>query len=267
MGALFSQIFSLLTAPQGNLVYQLVLVFSIASAMQSAFTQWRSNEIPQARRTLLGLGILLGVQVLLFAISAFGARGTGSAPGALPVLDRAFAVFSIIWVTWLWAFPELSGQADTGAQLLSFLAVAAAALSLLMWLPRSGELPFNNSIFDYFWQVASVGLILLGAFLLAVRRPSGFVNGLAFLSLVFLGHIAHMLVPEPGNYSGILHLAYLTAFPLLLTLAQRFPATPHVAAVSTATVDQFAPEQKRYTAEPKTIHALMDLAASPTPRG
>jgi signal transduction histidine kinase len=261
MGAFFSQIFSLLTAPQGNLVYQLVLVFSIASAMQSAFTQWRSNETSQARRTLLGLTVLMGVQVLLFVVSAFAARAANTSPGPLPVLDRAFAVISIIWITWLWAFPESSGPADAGAALLSFLAIAAASLSLLMWLPRSAQVPFNNSIFDYFWQAASVALILLGGFLLIVRRPSGFVNGLAFLALIFLGHIVHMLVPEPGNYSGVIHLAYLMAFPLLLTLAQRFPSTSAAVPAATTGEEKAAFPQKRYTAEPKTIHALMDLAA------
>ena len=261
MGAFFSQIFSLLTAPQGNLVYQLVLVFSIASAMQSAFTQWRSNESPQARRTLLGLAVLMGVQVLLFVVSAFAARSANAGAGPLPVLDRAFAVISIIWIAWLWAFPESGGPADAGAALLSFLAIAAASLTLLMWLPRSAQVPFNNSIFDYFWQAASVALILLGAFLLLVRRTDGFVNGLAFLALIFLGHLVHMLVPEIGNYSGVVHLAYLVAFPLLLTLAQRLPSVPVVAPPEATGEAKAALPQKRYTAEPKTIHALLDLAA------
>ncbi len=122
-------------------------------------------------------------------------------------------------------------------------------------------MPFNNSIFDYFWQAASVALILLGGFLLIVRRPSGFVNGLAFLALIFLGHVVNMLVPEPGNYSGVIHLAYLMAFPLLLTLAQRFPSTPAAVPAAATGEEKAAFPQKRYTAEPKTIHALMDLAA------
>ncbi len=265
MGAFFSQIFSLLTAPQGNLVYQLVLVFSIASAMQSAFTQWRSTDSTQARRTLLGLGILLGVQVLLFAVSAFGGGGSASSPGILPVLDRAFAALSIIWITWLWAFPESGGPADAGAALLSLLLVAASALNQLLWLPRASQLPFNNSIFDYFWQAASVALILLGGFLLIVRKPIGFVNGMAFLGLLFLGHMAHVLVREPGNYSGILHLAYLTAFPLLLTLAQRYPVTASTGSAAAPSAEKSAPPQKRYTAEPRTIHALLDLGSDTDP--
>ncbi len=261
MGAFLSQIFSLLTAPQGNLVYQLVLVFSIASAMQSAFTQWRSNQIPQARRTLLGLAVLLGAQVILYIISAFGAGGGESSPGALPVFDRLFAVLSIIWVAWLWGFSDSKGTADTGAALVSFLALAAAGLTLLIWLPRSSSVPFNNSIFDYFWQAASLGLILLGAFLLLVRRPAGYINGLSFLALVFLGHLVHMMVPEPGNYSGILHLAYLAAFPLLLTLSQRYAAAAPAVSEAVATEEKGTEPQKLYTAEPKTIHAFMDLAA------
>lgn len=267
MGALFSQIFSLLTAPQGNLVYQLVLVFSIASALQAAFAQIKSSQSPQARRTLLGLSVLLGVQVVLFLVSALRVGGQASSPGALPVLDRAFAVFSIIWITWIWAFPEAGGPADIGAALLSFLALAATGLTLLLWLPRAAQIPFNNSIFDYFWQAVSVGLILLGGFLLIVRRTAGYVNGLAMLGLLFLGHIVHMAVPEAGNFSGILHLAYLAAFPLLLTLAQRFEAPSVPASAAPESLEKATVAAKRYTAEPKTINAYLDLAqASETPK-
>ncbi len=75
MGALFSQIFALLTAPPGNFIYHLVLVFSIASALQSSFIHWRSSEFPQARRTMLGLGLLLAAQLLLFIFSGLSWLG------------------------------------------------------------------------------------------------------------------------------------------------------------------------------------------------
>ena len=59
MGASLNQVFSVLTEGTGSLIYHLILVFSIAGALQSAFVNWRSSEFPQARRTLFGLGMLL----------------------------------------------------------------------------------------------------------------------------------------------------------------------------------------------------------------
>ena len=272
MGALFSQIFSLLTAPPGNLIYHLVLVFSIASALQSAFNHWRSSEFPQARRTMVGLGLLLCAQFLMFAFSGLGWQGLINPTASLPPLDRAFTLFSIVWITWLWAFPEPSRPADAGAILLSLLIAAAMGLSLLTWPPQSSLTTYNATIDDLLWQIASLGLIFLGALTLLIRRPNGYGNGLAVLALIFLGHLGHLAFHEDGNYSGIIRLAYMAAYPILLTLPQRFPAPFNV---GEATVKVSAPaekrikkqqeapvqERRRYSTDPKTFHALLALAA------
>ncbi len=262
MSALFSQIFSLLTAPPGNLIYHLVLVFSIASALQSAFAHWRSSEFPQARRTLLGLGLLLAAQILLFGLSAFSWQGIVDPNAVLPPLDRAISLFSILWITWLWAFPEPNRAADAGASLISLLIVAAVGLALLIWAPRSSAAAYDQTPDDLLWQVASFGLIVVGILILLVRRPNGFGTGLAVLGVMFLGHAGHLLLREEGNYSGVIRLAYIAAFPVLLTLPQRFLAPGSAAAkAGSAGGQQPAEQQKRYSVEPKTFHALLSLAA------
>ena len=273
MGALFSQIFSLLTAPPGNLIYHLVLVFSIASALQSAFNHWRSSEFPQARRTMVGLGLLLCAQFFMFAFSGLGWQGLINPTASLPPLDRAFTLFSIVWIIWLWAFPEPSRPADAAAILLSLLIAAAMGLSLLTWPPQSSLTTYNGTTDDLLWQIASLGLISLGALTLLIRRPNGYGNGLALLALIFLGHLGHLAFHEDGNYSGIIRLAYMAAYPILLTLPQRFPAPFNVGATTANNVSaptekrakkqQEPPvqERRRYSTDPKTFHALLALAA------
>jgi len=274
MSALFSQIFSLLTAPPGNLIYHLVLVFSIASAFQSAFNHWRSSEFPQARRTMLGLGILLLAQFLMFAFSGLGWQGIINPTASLPPTDRAFTLFSIIWITWLWAFPEPSRPADAAAALLSLMIGAAWALSLLTWKPQSSLTTYNLTLDDLLWQIASLGAIFIGALILLVRRPNGYGNGLAVLVLISLGHLGHLVghlaFHEDGNYSGIIRLAYMAAYPILLTLPQRFPAPVSMEAVSVTSppekpakkkTDAPVQERRRYSTDPKTFHALLALAA------
>jgi signal transduction histidine kinase len=268
MSALFSQIFSLLTAPPGNLIYHLVLVFSIASALQSAFNHWRSSEFPQARRTMLGLGLLLTAQFLMFAFSGLGWQGIINPTASLPPLDRAFTLFSIVWITWLWAFPEPSRPADAAAALLSLLIGAAMGLSLLTWAPQSSLITYNGSVNDLFWQIASIGFIFVGALILLIRQPNGYGNGLAVLVLILLGHLGHLAFHEDGNYSGIIRLAYMAAYPILLTLPQRFPAPVSINASveKPSKVKQTKPEtsvqeRRRYSTDPKTFHALLALAA------
>jgi signal transduction histidine kinase len=261
MGALLSQIFSLLTAPPGNLIYHLVLVFSIASALQSSFIHWRSSEFPQARRTTLGLGLLLASQILLFFLSGLSWQGFINPTTGLPPLDRAFTLFGIIWITWLWAFPEPSRPADAGAILLSLFTAAAAGLSLLIWAPRSSLNAYNTTLDDLLWQVVSIGFIFLGILILLIRRPNGFGNGLAVLGIAFLGHAGHILFQETGNYSGLIRLAYIVAYPILLTLPQRFPIVAGPAKTDSAKQETAPQDQKRYTSDPKTFHALLTLAA------
>jgi hypothetical protein len=61
--------------------------------------------------------------------------------------------------------------------------------------------------------------------LLLIRQPEGFGNGLGMVILLFLGHLAHLVTPLPqGDFPGAVRLAQLAAFPLLLTLPQRFAA-------------------------------------------
>jgi signal transduction histidine kinase len=261
MGTFWGQLSSLLTSPQGNTVYQLVLVFSIAGAMHSAFTYWGTTKSPMFRRRMLGLGVLLAADFLLFAVGSLSGQRTIAASGTLPTLDRAFAVITVIWVAWLWTFTESNPRADRGAGLVGLLTLVAAGVNLATRAPNSSAVGFNQSSADIFWQAAAIAWILIAALLLFRRRPTGFGNALAFLILVFLGHVAHLLIQEQGNYSGLVHLAYLAAYPLLLTLPHPIPAPLRAAQPKSTESGEPLPGQKRYSAEPETVQALLELAA------
>jgi signal transduction histidine kinase len=270
MNALITQTFTLLTNPPGNLIYHLVLVFSVASALQSAFNHWRSSEFPQARRALTGLTILLVAQLTLFVFSGLGWQGLLNPTVGLPPMDRGFIIFGIIWISWLWAFPEPSRAADAAALLLTLLVATAMGMSILTWQPQASLINYNNTVDDFIWQIASLVFIALGALILFIRKPDGLWNGIAFLALAFLGHVGYLMFGAEGNYSGIVRVAYMAAYPILLTLPQRFPApvnTPTAAAKPTRGKSQDAPpavvgqERRRYSTDPKTFHAMLSLAA------
>ena len=273
MSAFSSLILTQLTVPPGDLIYYIVLVFAVASALQSAFNHWRTSEFPQARRAFVGLGILLIAQVVMFLFSGLGWQHIMDPISILPPMDRAFIIFGIIWITWLYGFPEPSRAADAAATLLSLLVITALGLSLLTWQPQISITTYNQTTDDFFWQIGSLFALLGGMAILFIRKPDGMWNGITLLALGFLGHVGHLLFQINGNYSGIVRLAYMAAYPILLTLPQRFSmvsgvATPQRGATALKQdnrQDSIPLERRRYSTDPKTFHAMLALAAESNP--
>ena len=261
MVALLEQVSSFLTTPEGGLIYHLILVFSIGSALQSAYVHWRSSEFPQARRTMFGLIMLLAAQLLLFAVSLLGWLGFINLQLFLPPLDRAVTLFSLVWMIWLWAFPEPSRAADAATWLLTVLVAAALGLSLVAYSADPNQAPYNLTIYEDAWQLASLVISALGLVVLLIRRPNGWGNGIAALSLAFAGHLLYMLFGRTeGNFPGTVRLLQLAAFPILMTLPQRFPAPANrVTSVKQQDVP-ISGERRKYSTDPKTFHALLALA-------
>jgi|GEM_PF-153818 len=262
MSLFFNDIFVLLTTPPGNLIYHIVLVVSIAVTLQRAILILRSTQFPQARRTVIGLGILLGLQVIILIAGAPTALGALDPKLVLPPLDRAVTVLSLVWIIWLWGFPEPVRLADYATILLNLLVLVLYGLTQVLWARYSGT--FNDSIFESIWQGLSVAVALLGLLGLLLRKPNGWTNGLMILLLAFIGHLVSLVWRMDGNLPGIVRLTQLVMFPLLLTIVRRFP----MAASATAPVskpDKSAPqpirERRRFGTDPKTLHALMTLAA------
>jgi signal transduction histidine kinase len=271
MSAFTSLILTQLTVPPGDLIYYIVLVFAIASALQSAFNHWQASEFPQARRAFVGLGVLLAAQVIMFVCSGLGWQHLIDPKAILPPMDRAFILFGIIWITWLYAFPEPSQGADAAAALLSVLVLTALGLSLLIWQPQIASTSYNQTTDDWIWQISSLLAALIGIGILFVRKPDGMWNGITLLAIGSLGHVGDLLFPVEGNYSGIVRLAYMAAYPILLTLPQRFSIQSSSAAMNTPArpttqkQDAGLTERRRYSTDPKTFHAMLALAAETNP--
>ncbi len=259
MMASLVQIFDLFTQPTGSVIYHLVLVFSIVSALQSAIFHLRASGFPQAQRTVFGLSFLLSAQIALFVLSALGNEGLINLSVFLPPVDRALTLFALVWMIWLWTFPEPSRASDVATTLVSLLVGAAFALSLIAY-SQNPAAPYNTTPFESYWQIGSISVAVFGLFLLLIRRPNGWGNGMAIFLLAFAGHLLHLIFGRTsGDFPGAVRLAYMAAYPVLMTLAQRFP-TP---ARTPTTIKPVAPseERRRYSTDPKTFHALLALAA------
>ncbi len=260
MGASLNSIFTFLTTSEGSLVYHIVLVFSIITTLQSAVFHARSSGFPQARREVFGLAILISAQIALFLFNAFAAQ-VFSLSAFLPAIDRALTLFSLIWMIWLWAFPEPSRSADVATTLISLLVAAAFALTLVT-LAKSPTVPFNVTYLDTFWQIASIVVAVLGLLLVIFRRPNGWGNGMAVFLLALTGHTLQLIFGKSlgGDFPGAVRLLYLAIAPILMTLPQRFPAPSNGGTTSVSKTSAPVDERRRYSTDPKTFHALLALA-------
>ena len=263
MSLFFSQIFTLLTTPPGNLIYHIVLVFSIVGPLQRAIQLQRSGYFSQMQRMVFGLGFLLGLQIILFIMSGLVWQGLLDPKIVLPPIDRAVTVLALVWITWLWAFPEPIRLADFATIFLSLLVLPLFGLTLVFWVQNTGT-SFNYSIFERIWQVFSLAVVILGILVLVLRRTYGWGNGLAMLLLAFFGHLLSLIWPINGSFPGFVRLTQLALFPILLTIVQRFlpSVSTQIPSVKVNNpVEEATTEQQRYSTDPKTFHALMALAA------
>jgi signal transduction histidine kinase len=272
MSAFSSLILTQLTVPPGDLIYYIVLVFAVASALQSAFNHWRVSEFPQARRAFIGLGVLLLAQVIMFMFSGLGWQGLVDPTLYLPPMDRAFIIFGIVCITWLYAFPEPNRVGDAVTSLMGLLIIIALGVSLALWKTQIADHSYNYTNGDWFWQISSLLAALIGIVILIIRKPDGLWNGVILLALGALGHVGHLIAHIEGNYSGIVRLAYMAAYPILLTLPQRFSsshtlriAPPGRSATSKSDTESLPADRRRYSTDPKTFQALLSLAAESTP--
>lgn len=262
---------NLLLIPPGNLIYYIVLVFVSAGTLMFAFLQWRASEFPQARRAVVGLGILILAQIGIFAIGGLSWQQIIDPKTILPPMDRAFLMFGIVWITWLYAFPEPNRVADAVVTILSLFVLTALGLSLLTWQPQVAEFSYNQTLDDQLWQIGSVILALFGIGVILVRRPDGMWYGILLLFIGLIGHLSQLLLQTEGDYSGIIRLAYISAYPILFTLPLRFSTASSVESLVTVkptTLKQDTigrVERRRYSTDPKTFHALLAVAAENNP--
>lgn len=276
METLFQQILNLLIQPPGNLIYHLVLAFSILSSLQAAWIGRRGNAYQHVGRLIFGLSMLLVGQVVLFLSSGLAWQGMLDSHLFLPVLDRAVILFSLVWIVWLWNFPTPARLGDLVTGFLTLGVVILFVFTYTSWNVQGGRIPFNGSLMDSTWAYAGLFVVLTGMAVLLFSRPWGWGFGLGMLALCLAGLIAHLTLPSAGgDFSGYIRISQLAAFPLLTALLNRFaepapqpaPALPKEQPVGEAAGVPFPRnrERRHYSADPRTLTTLLDLSRSPEP--
>ncbi len=265
MGNIIQQVLTALTTFPGNLIYHMVLAFSIAGALQAAMSFWRDSDFPQGRRMVIGLGLMLGVRFLLFFSAGLAQQGLANPHILLPILDRTATVLSLVVILWLWIFPEPSRLPDAASGLLAMLTAATAVLSWVWWFGNYSESALNRTWLDIGWELYALALLILGLTLIIIRRPNGWEYGLAMMAIFALGHILHLIVPQvDSDFPGFVRLTQMAAYPILFTLPRRFnlpqkEATHQVEPTSAVIQQPIIQEKPRYGVPPENLAALMPI--------
>lgn len=261
MGDFVQQILTTLTSFPGNLVYHLILAFSVAGAFQAALNLWRTSGFPQGRRMVIGLGLLLAARLILFFGAGLVGKDFADAHSLLPVIDRSVTALSLILVVWLWAFPEPMRSADAATGLLALLTASAAALSLVWWLGNNSDINFNQTWLDIGWEIYSLVLLIMGIILLLARHPNAWGVGLFMLGILAVGHLYHLALPLPGSdYPGSVRLAQMAAYPLLLALPHRFQI-PTAVEPTSEKVEPLIQERVQYSVSPQVFRSILSIGS------
>lgn len=261
MDTFFNEIVTLLTHPPGNLAYHVVLTFSVAGALQAAQNHWRSSQFPQGRRTVIGLCLLLVIRVAMFVMAGIAWQGLINDHLVLPPVDRAATLIGLIVIIWMWGFPEPLRSADAATWLLGLLGLTGGALSLVWWIGQGSAMDYNGSWADFIGQWVTIVLIVVGGLVLLVRKPNGWGYGLGMLGLALVGHAVYLVLPAPqGDFSGIIRMAQMAYFPLLLALPQRFPMPTQQAPSPAA-----PPERRRLAMDPKLLESFLEIGNESDP--
>ena len=265
MNAFFQQVFTLLTSDTGSLAYHLVLVFSIVAALPTAVGYGQGPASQQARRMILGLSLLLVLRIVLFASTALVWQGLASSAGLLPSMERAITLLSLVVLVWMWAFPKPSKLADTGAMLLGLFSLTVMTLIFIWWQGQAADGIYNGSFLDTLGEIYTLLLISLGILLLLIRRPRLWEIGLSMLAVMGIGHILNLILP-PGseNYSGVVRLTQMAAYPLLLALPQRLPQSAARPQLTPSARSREATESRpSVSLDPTLLQSILTLSSEP----
>jgi signal transduction histidine kinase len=268
MGTIYQQVLEIVTTDPGNLIYHMVLAFSIAAAFQAALNLLRESAFPQGRRMVIGLGLLLGTRLLLFSAALPADFGLFDPHAVLPVADRGFMALGLVLILWLWLFPKTSRIADAACGLLGFLVITVTIFTQVWWIPLQPDVAFNATLVSKVWEVLALTLVAFSSLLLLFWKPNGWGYGVSMVAILGLGHLVQLLFPDVNSdYPGAVRLFEMAAFPLLWSIPNRF-GLPSAKVERPATPAELTPRVEARPSiriKPETFQAILALSDPTTP--
>ena len=201
--------------PLTYLGYSLLIILVCLIALLKVFRNWQKGKFPQGFRMIQGLTGLAVLRLLAFLFTYFSWQNEPAFTQSLLILDQAISLLGINLIMWLWSFPEPNRVADpTVLGLMGITSVFVTLQTIFMPSLLNG---FAGTML--FWQGISIIFLIAGSALIIMRKPNFWLYGVFMGGILVFGSIFALISSELEP----LHLAQLTAYPLLLLLGERFP--------------------------------------------
>jgi len=201
--------------PLTYLGYSLLIILVCVIVLLKVFRNWQKGRFPQGFRMIQGITGLAVLRILAFLFTYFAWQNEPTFTQPLLLLDQAISLLGVNLIMWLWSFPEPSREADPAV--LGLMGITSIFVVMqTIFIPSLMD-GFTGTML--FWQSITVLFLIAGSILIFIRKPNFWLYGVFMGGILSFGSIWALVTSnlEP------LHLAQLTAYPLLLLLGERFP--------------------------------------------
>ena len=212
---------------------------------------------------LLGLLLLFVTQVVFMGVTYLAWRGSGGHT-YLPPFERTLALFSLVVIVWLWAFPESTPTADIIALVAAVVILMLGLVSEVLWIRQGSSAGFNSTAFEGYTYYTGLGIVVTGIILLIARRPRYWGFGILMLVIILVGFIGQLFAGQAdADYDWYVHLGMMVGFLVLLALPLRIAALTQSAVLTVTTTT--APSNTGITS-PILIHSITNLLTEASPQ-
>ena len=201
--------------PLTYLGYSLLIILVCFIALLKVFRNWQKGRFPQGFRMIQGITGLAVLRILAFLFTYFSWQNEPAFSQSLFVLDQAISLLGVNLIMWLWSFPEPSREADP--IVLGLMGITSVFVILQTIFMPSLMNGFTGTML--FWQGLTLISLVAGSALIFLRKPNFWFYGVFMGGILAFGSILALISSDLEP----LHLAQLTAYPLLLLLGERFP--------------------------------------------
>ncbi len=180
---------------------------------------WRRTPEGIPRRLVVGLLLMIVVEIAAFIAAALLFANSQSGDRWLPPIDRFQMAIILIWVLWIWAFPESSIWGDFLTIIASLGTLAALVVTITVWPASAADGNFNAHWLDLVWQLFCLIFALLMLVILYTRRKRLWGGGVLTGALFVIGHGFQLNPSQPDRdifHSGAIgntHCATPTVHP------------------------------------------------------
>ena len=218
-----SELLIILAEPPGDLIYHMVISFTLFLMVVFALTNFEKNQkVNHTKRILIGCGIILLVQLILFGLRPLKPDNLLDSSFFYPLYERLAAALTVTWLVWMFSDEDHHSIPTNLSILLSCALILLAGVSIIVF-PRLTQLPnFNLLLVDLLWQFIALSLVLIGLVLAVFNSPPQRLVMILILLMLAAGHIIQILLHASLQWHmGPVRLAQTLSLPWMMALIQR----------------------------------------------